>query len=156
VAILCCAALGCDPGQVGDTFHPDPQAVRDMEANATASIRPDTMPPTAMDEQTASRWRAVRRAILDARPGPVLGTPDDDGPTVFGGRVAATLDGDVEVHGLACLSGSVVECVSTGRLGSEFGGTGDGPMEFRAPRDRDARDEMLVSPQGGGVKAVRW
>jgi len=156
VAILCCAALGCDPGQVGDTFHPDPQAVRDMEANATASIRPDTMPPTAMDEQTASRWRAVRRAILDARPGPVLGTPDDDGPTVFGGRVAATLDDDGRLHVLDGLNGRVVEFDSHGRFVSEFGRTGDGPMEFRNPRDIDARDEMLFITQDGGVKAVRW
>ncbi|WP_428277567.1 6-bladed beta-propeller [Candidatus Palauibacter sp.] len=152
LALLSLAVTGCSSDGTTSTVHPLQKELRNLEAGATAIIRPDTAPPAEMNEEAASRWRLTRRAILDARPGPVLGSFDEDGPAVFATHVAVTLGSGGRTHVLDAMSGRVVEFDSAGRFMSEFGRVGDGPMEFRTPRDIDAWGDSLLVTQDGRVK----
>jgi len=144
--------FGCGRGDDGSTRHPLPEALRDIRRGATSVLSSDTLPPATMHKVDAGRWTDMRKRILAARPGPILGAFGGEGLDVLGDLVNVTLDDAGRTYVLDSMNGRVVVFDADGRAVSAFGRVGDGPMEFRAPRDLVANRDTIIVAQTGLLK----
>ncbi|MYA32282.1 MAG: hypothetical protein F4164_12375 [Gemmatimonadales bacterium] len=133
-------------------IHPLPAALADLERLATAVISPDTVPPPTMGRDAATRWVAMRRAILDARPGVIIGALEGDGPDVLSSWNLASLGRAGELYVLDAMAARVVVFDSVGGVTTWFGRVGDGPMELRDPTDFVVAQDSILILHDGGIK----
>lgn len=131
--------------------HPLPEALPDPSGPTLAN---NTSPPAAMEPERAKRWMALRRAVLDARPGAVIGVLEGGGPSMFGSIQDVEIDGRGEIYVLDRLSSAIIVFDSTGTILAELGGEGDGPLEFRLPVAFDLLENgtLVVEELGGALK----
>ena len=105
-----------------------------------------------MTPAAADQWQVQRRAILDARAGPTIGTLSGTGVDVLGGQLDAALASDGRVYILDGLNGRILVVDSAGTILTAFGRHGDGPDDFRHPAAIAVEDDWLAVAQYGGVK----
>ena len=137
--------------------HPVPEALAELARSATATVRSDTTPPAALGSR-ATAWAELRRSILDARPGPVMGAFQQHGEEsafdVLGGLINVALGAHGETHVLDAMNGRVVVFDSIGRVSRAFGRIGDGPLEFRTARDLWILGDTTFVAQAGLIKVI--
>ncbi|MYA32283.1 MAG: hypothetical protein F4164_12380 [Gemmatimonadales bacterium] len=150
ITFLAATVAGC--GDSRRVHHPLPEAIAELEREATTVILPDTVPPPTMNAEKAARWIAMRRAILAARPGATIGTLDRDGPELLGSILRVKLAHDGEILILDSMNGRVVAFGSDGTTKTWFGRLGDGPMELRTARDLERYGDSLFVAQSGLLK----
>lgn len=158
-ALAVCAVflfVGCgDHDSPSRRQQPTQAALRELADLASSVVSADTIPPASMTPAAAERWQVRRRAILDARPGPTIGTLVGTGVDVLGGQLDAALASDGRVYILDGLNSRILVVDSAGAIITAFGTHGDGPYDFRHPAAIAVGDDWLAVAQYGGAKLFR-
>ncbi|WP_419161749.1 hypothetical protein [Candidatus Palauibacter sp.] len=147
LAILVVGVACADEG----VRHPVREAMPDP---AGPMLAHDTLPPAALNSEAAARWAAVRRAILDARPGAVIGTLEGGGSSMFGAVTDVKIDERGQIYVLDRLNSAITVFDSVGTVLAGFGGEGEGPLEFRLPIVLGLLEDgtLVVEELGGALK----
>ena len=132
--------------------QPTVAALEDLRVRASSLVGWDTLPPATMTRKAAERWQRKRSAIVNARPGPVLGSLDGDSVDVLGLPVDVELISDGRFYVLDGVNARLLLSDSTGRVLDWFGQHGDGPRDFRQPAALATLDSQVAVAQFGGVK----
>lgn len=143
---------GCAGDGRGGVDHPLATAVDEFERRATVVIGGDTIPSKSMNEAASVRWTTMRRRIMNARPGVVMGDLEGGGAGVLGGGLRVALGRADRVFVLDRRTGRVVIFDWSGEAVESFGGIGDGPRQFRWPEALAVVGDSLFVAQAGGVK----
>lgn len=142
-------------GCQGNARHPVAGA---LPADGSSSLIADTLPPSALSPPAATTWTKTRRAILDARPGAVVGALEGSGPDVLGSVVDVEMDANGNIYILDMVNSTVTVFDAAGGFVHRMGGDGDGPLELRAPLSLAVLEDgrLAVSQLGGSLKTFAW
>ena len=150
--IAALATQACSEGSGNAVSHPLPNALADLRRSATATVESDTTPPTNMDPISRSRWMQMRRSVVTAQPGLVLGVLDSTGPEALGAWNEVVVGANGTVFVLDVMSDRVVVFGEDGSVDEYFGRPGAGPMEFAQARDLDVVGDSLLVVDANGIK----
>ena len=152
--LLCAAVLvvACTDAPQDGVNHPLPEALAEMRRDATATLLPDTVPSSDMSSDARADWTNLRRDILSARPGKIIGVVDGNGVDVIGELTAVVISASDEIHVLDGRNGRVIVFDANGSITDWFGRIGDGPTEFRMPAPVLVTGDTLFVAQMGAVK----
>ena len=132
---------------------PTQEALAAFSRHASA-LAADTVPPATMTPLAAEKWRARRRAILDAGLNTTVGRLDGAG-VVLGGSLDVGLTSEGKFYVLDRHDARILLFDPKGNLVESFGRHGDGPYDFRNPQAVAVSEDWLGVAQAGGVKLFR-
>lgn len=148
-------ALGaCDSRARIETVHPTRANLRGM--GGAAVLLPDSF-PTGLSPAELSEWTRTRNWFVGARTTLRIGklaVNGGEGPEVFGVIWDVEMDQAGNIYVLDIDNYQVRIFDSVGRYVEGFGGPGNGPEQFRAPKGIELLDDgrLVVADRGNQLK----
>ena len=145
--------VACDSRHRVETTHPTRANLRTAEQ---AALLPDSL-PKGLSSAALSEWAHTRNWFIEARTLLRLGKLSVDGgegPEVFGLIWDVEMDHAGNIYVLDMDNYQVRIFDSAGQYVEGFGGPGNGPEQFRAPRGLELLDDgrLVVADRGNALK----